>query len=565
MKLSKKALALLLSAMMIQSVMTAAAVSVSADDETIPDENITDIYTEPEDPDDPELPDDPVISPDEQQYDNWSYMEINDIAIILRYSGEEANVEIPEQIDNKPVVAIGMGAFKGNKTMQTVAIPDSVLSIGCGAFRNCTALEHIEGGSGVVRIGSRAFESCTSLTNFALMFELQQVGTAAFRNCSSLQDIMLYKVKEVKPYTFAGCVNMTYVNSVETIKVGEFAFYNCTSLNNALLIAGENIDKVMTIDPMAFGNCTALKTVSLHWTDRVNVRASAFFNCKSLEKVYYSGSAERWASSVRVAKSGNRYFNNAEVVFRNLNYAELDEKEKDMQTGETAQLTYHSAPYTGQEADVQIVGWESSNPDVAEVDENGNVTAKSEGVAAITLISSSSDNSRNDSVCLIKVTLGAESVELNKTAVNIGVGQEYNLLSTVTPAAAPQEVIWSTSDDSIAEVDENGVVTGKKTGTVNITATTENGKTATCKINVKKAPESISLDKETLTLNVNSNYTFTKTLSANSASSFKWTSSDPEVVRVYSTGKIVAQKSGTSVITVTTYNGKTASCTVTVR
>ena len=100
--------------------------------------------------------------------------------------------------------------------------------------------------------------------------------------------------------------------------------------------------------------------------------------------------------------------------------------------------------------------------------------------------------------------------------------------------------------------------------TVTITATTPNGLKATCKVNVKHAPESIALDKETLTLNVNSNYTFKKTLSANSASSFKWTSSDPEVVRVYSTGKIVAQKSGTAVITVTTYNGKTASCEVTV-
>ena len=63
---------------------------------------------------------------------------------------------------------------------------------------------------------------------------------------------------------------------------------------------------------------------------------------------------------------------------------------------------------------------------------------------------------------------------------------------------------------------------------------------------------------------MNSSYTFTKTLSANSAASFKWTTSDPDVARVYSTGKIVAQNPGTTVITVTTYNGKTASCVVTV-
>lgn len=564
MKLSKKAMAILLSAIMIQSVMTMTAVSVSADEETTPDENITDIYAESEDTENPEIPDDPIISPDEQQFENWSYMEINDIAVILRYSGTEATVEIPSEIDGKPVIAVGTGAFKYNKTMKTVVIPDSVLSIGNGAFRNCSSLENIEGGSGIVKIGSRAFEGCTSVTEFPLMFELKSVGTAAFRNCSSLQNIMLYKVKEVKPYTFAGCDNMEYIDSVETVRVGEFAFYGCKNLTTATIIAGENIDEIMTIDPMAFGNCTALKNVSFHWADRVNVRASAFFNCKSIERVYYSGSSERWNNNVKIAKTGNYYLNKSMVYFGNMNYAELDDKEAAMQTGETLQLTYHSAPYTGQEDEVQIVGWESSNPDVAEVDENGNVTAKSAGITAITLISSTPNYQNNESVCLIKVTQAAEGVELNKTAINVGVGQTYTLTSTVTPSNAPQEVTWSTSDEGIAEVDENGVITALKTGTVMITAETENGKTATCKVNVKKAPESITLDKETLTLNVNSNYNFKKTLSPNSASSYKWTSSNPDVVRVYSTGKIVAQKSGTSVITVTTYNGKTASCTVTV-
>ena len=128
-----------------------------------------------------------------------------------------------------------------------------------------------------------------------------------------------------------------------------------------------------------------------------------------------------------------------------------------------------------------------------------------------------------------------------------------------------KKVDWTTSDETIATVDENGIVTGVGLGTAYITATSVNGVTAVCKVNVKKAPGSISLDKSELTLHVHSSYTFTKTLTSNSATSFKWTSSAPDVVRVYSTGKIVAQKSGTAVITVTTHNGKTASCTVTVK
>ena len=444
-------------------------------------------------------------------------------------------------------------------------IPDSVVAIEDNAFRNCSALESIVGGQKVTTIGKHAFDGCKSMSEFALMFDLSYVGIAAFKNCSSLSGAVLYKVKEIKPYTFWGCSNMQYINSIETVKVGEYAFHGCKNLKRVILIAGENIDEVMTIDSMAFAGCTALQSVDFHWADRVNVRPYAFYNCKSIDSVHYAGSEERWEENVKIAVLGNFYLNKAEKHCSDMNVAELDETEMEMQTGETVQFTYHSAPYVGNEESLNIISWESSDPDVATVDENGNVTAVGAGYAQIKLTSSSQGYNSYVSYCVVVVTQAADSVELNKTAVNVGVGQQYALQATVSPSDAPQEVVWSTSNKKLADVDENGVVTGKKAGIVTVTATTPNGKTATCKIHVKKAPESITLDKEELTLNVNSSYTLQKTLSANSATSFKWTSSDPEVARVYSTGKVVAQKSGTTTITVTTHNGLTASCVVTVK
>ena len=166
---------------------------------------------------------------------------------------------------------------------------------------------------------------------------------------------------------------------------------------------------------------------------------------------------------------------------------------------------------------------------------------------------------------MVIVKQSADSVELNKTAVNEGEGQKYTLKATVSPSQASQTVKWSTSDKKLATVDENGVVTAKRTGTVTITATTENGKTATCKVVVKKAPESIALNKTELTLRAKTTYTFKKTITpTNSATSYKWESSNPDVAKVYSNGKIVTLQPGTTVITVTTHNGKSASCTVTV-
>ena len=145
------------------------------------------------------------------------------------------------------------------------------------------------------------------------------------------------------------------------------------------------------------------------------------------------------------------------------------------------------------------------------------------------------------------------------------------LTAKPTPASAPKnagptniKIPKANKPNPIASVDKNGVVTGKKKGTAYITATAQDGTTAVCKVNVKKAPQSIELNKETLTIREKSTYTFTKTVTPNSAASYKWTSSNPDVARVYSNGKIVAQQKGTTVITVTTHNGKTASCTVTV-
>jgi len=559
MKLSKRLLAVLLSAMMIQGAVTATAISVSADEEEFESEEV--VVEVPDD--DPS--EDPEVIAGEQVFGDWSYIRTDDAAMILGYAGTDEFVEVPNCIDGVSVVIIGKNTFRNNKTMRAVEIPDTVVAIEDNAFRNCSALESIIGGFQVTTIGKHAFDGCKSLSNVSLMFELSYVGVAAFKDCSSLPDMMFYKVKEIKPFTFWGCSNMQYINSIETVKVGEYAFHGCKSLTRATIVAGENIDEVMTIDSMAFAGCTALQSVDFHWADRVNVRPYAFYNCKSIDSVHYAGSEERWNENVKIAVLGNFYLNKAEKHCSDMNVAELDETEKEMQTGETVQFTYHSAPYVGNEENLNIISWESSDPNVATVDENGNVTAVSAGCTQIKVVSSSQSFANYESSCFVIVTQAADSVELNKTAVNVGVGQQYALKATVSPSDAPQEVVWSTSDRKLAVVDENGVITAKKAGTVTITATTSNGKTATCKVNVKKAPESITLDKEELTLNVNSSYTLKKTLSANSATSFKWTSSDLEVARVYSTGKVVAQKSGTTTITVTTHNGLTASCVVTVK
>ncbi|WP_238916975.1 Ig-like domain-containing protein [Clostridium sp. YIM B02555] len=75
-----------------------------------------------------------------------------------------------------------------------------------------------------------------------------------------------------------------------------------------------------------------------------------------------------------------------------------------------------------------------------------------------------------------------ESITLDKSTMNLNVGDSQQLTATTTPAGA--QVTWKSSDPSVATVDSTGKVTGVKEGTCTITATTADGLTATCVVTV---------------------------------------------------------------------------------
>jgi len=81
----------------------------------------------------------------------------------------------------------------------------------------------------------------------------------------------------------------------------------------------------------------------------------------------------------------------------------------------------------------------------------------------------------------------SESISLNKSTDNLQIGQADNLIATTTPSAV--EVVWSSSNTSVATVDSTGKVTGVKEGQATIIATTTDDATATCVVTVTKNTE----------------------------------------------------------------------------
>ncbi len=130
----------------------------------------------------------------------------------------------------------------------------------------------------------------------------------------------------------------------------------------------------------------------------------------------------------------------------------------------------------------QSVTWSTSNSSIATV-KNGKVTAKKVGTVTITA------KAKNGKKATCKVTVKnlPTKVKLNKTKATIKKGKTLTLKATVTPSKnVIGTVKWSSSNKKIATVNSKGKITAKKAGTVTITVKTTNGKTAKCKITVKK-------------------------------------------------------------------------------
>lgn len=119
--------------------------------------------------------------------------------------------------------------------------------------------------------------------------------------------------------------------------------------------------------------------------------------------------------------------------------------------------------------------------------------------------------------------------------------------------------IWKSEDEKIAAVDENGTVTPKKNGTVNIICTEKtSGASAKCEITVDTTEvESLKLGNEELELTLKESKTIKTEIGPSDAAnkSLKWSSSDESVAKVDSKGKVTAVSAGQAVITCATTDG----------
>ncbi len=212
--------------------------------------------------------------------------------------------------------------------------------------------------------------------------------------------------------------------------------------------------------------------------------------------------------------------------------------------------------------DLSQVSFSTGNKKIATVDSNGKITAVDVGTAKIT---AKTYNGKTAS-CTVTVKKLAGTVTLNKTNITLGVGEQFDLNSSIPNNTTAYYRLYYSDNTAIATVQKSGgLITAKTAGTTTVRCKLNNGKEAICKVTVKSAPSSVSLNHSSSTLKVGQSQTLTAAYNSN-AYSYRntWTSSNTYVATVNSSGKISAKSQGTATITYKTYNGKTAKCKITV-
>ena len=223
------------------------------------------------------------------------------------------------------------------------------------------------------------------------------------------------------------------------------------------------------------------------------------------------------------------------------------------------------ATLTPANASNKNVKWKSSNKNIVRVNSNGVIKALRPGSATISV---TAEDGGYKAVCRVTSIVPVTGISISRTKLTLEKGKVFKLKAAVAPQDASNKTVkWISGDQKIVTVAQNGKVKAVGAGTTVVTAKSVDGAfTAKCKITVKVYPASIKLNNTKLNLGTGKTVSLTAAVSpADAPQTVTWSSSDPSVVAVSQTGQLRGKANGSAVITVTTSNGKSATCTVTVQ
>ena len=436
------------------------------------------------------------------------------------------NLVIPDFITyegkNYDVTSIDDFAFPGGSALSgSLTIGNSVTYIGRGAFSGCNFSGSLTIGNSVTSIGSNAFSGCRGFTgSLTIPNSVTSIEGYAFKGCSGFTGSLTIpnSVTSIGDYAFNGCSgftgSLTIGNSV--VSIGDWAFYGCSGFTGSLTIP----NSVTSIESGAFYGCSGL-TGSLTIPNSVtSIGESAFCDCSG-----FTGSLTIGDS---VTTIGSWAFQGTKFT------AVTSLAEKPAEANSYTFYGLYNAPlYVPEES---INRYKNAN-----------------GWWSFKYIN--------------PISISAASISLNKSELELFVGEEETLIATLEPESSTAEVIWSVEEEyqNIISVDSEGKVTALAAGEAIVEATA-GSVSATCKVTVNPVlVSSVTLNVQDITLLVGATDKLTATVSPENVTDpvITWSSDNESIATVDANGNVTAVAVGVANITAKCGDA-TATCKVTV-
>ena len=472
-------------------------------------------------------------------------------------------------------------------------------TIGNAAFNGCTALEKVlwNGKSELKTIKDYAFFKCTSLNNFDMPNTTLSVGNSSFRYNASLTDIHLStSLNYIDEYAFGECgfSHITLPESLANIQAGAF-------INNEHLQEITLPERLQGLGSAAFENNSALESVTFHTAlETMTIGNNAFNLCPVLNKVFITNMKSFAQTNFNNAKAnpantsqhiynadgeeiinvvlpkGTKYINNN--AFNGCAYmqsikmpATMDHINDDIFVGCSALKDVYC--YAEEVPEFIGVNDPSEMNDVFANATLHVVYGHEQAYKADAWWKRFSNVEGCDAPSDDEVT----SVVLNQTELTMKPDDTIQLTATVYPAnAANKKMVWTSSNDEVAMVTDEGFVLAMAEGEADITATSAENSSikAVCHIKVENEKEpvvtivGIKFEESPVTISMGDtkklNVIFNPVDATNKQ--LEWKSTKTSVVDVDQEGNIIGVSEGKAIITAKTTDGSnlTINCVVTV-
>ena len=426
-----------------------------------------------------------------------------------------SNVEIAEGVE-----VLEANCFSGCSSLTTVILPDSLTTIGSEAF-NLSAISYIHLGEGIFDLAPDAFVGCSALTEITLseaneyyaLYDgvLYTVGNGLLIKYPANRQGKAYTIlagtQRISAYAFerASLEHIVLPNTLTAL--GEGAFRNCYKLAE---LPDLSVTSVCQIPVDCFNSCESLTSVVIPENITV-VREKAFANCYALESMTIPVETGTIASSMvnctaltvygqggSAAQSfaddhGYLFVSEGDILPTDIH---LSDDSIELSLGETYVLQAVILP---EESFFSIVYWSTTNENAVSVSQTGELHAIGSGSAKIT---ARTENGLM-ATCMVEVSsvLKAQKLILTSPVGNIFDGDTVEMQVRILPEEATErELLWSSSDENAAVVNEEGVVTALNGGETIIRVTASNGVYAECPVKVLARVRSIEIEELSETL-----------------------------------------------------------------